>query len=122
MWQGAGKGFFPLSPGTKIPQARDSRFPLAFKKPCGTESSGSRGRGSAHPARHLRHVTAQKSPKSPFTSKTFQHCASGERVYSFSLAFSQIPFGENPPFNNRPCFFRWQQPKKLIAVTRRLFM
>lgn len=52
MWQagpglgwGAGKGFSPLSPGTKIPRARDSRFPLAFKKPRGTESGGCRGRG-----------------------------------------------------------------------------
>lgn len=42
---GSRKGIFPFSPGTKITQARDSSFPLAFKKPRGMVSSRSRVRG-----------------------------------------------------------------------------
>lgn len=90
---GSRKGIFPLSPGTKITQARDSSFPLAFKKPRGMVSSGSRGGGSAHPAWWPCHITAEKSPTIAFYLRIFPaFCIWGMgECYSFLLALSQTP-------------------------------
>lgn len=103
---GSRKGIFPLSPGTKITQARDSSFPLAFKKPRGMVSSGSREGGSAHPAWWPCRIIAEKSLTIAFYLQIFPALCiwGGEGVLQLFTGFIPNSLNANPLFNNHPGF------------------
>lgn len=112
---GSRKGIFPLSPGTKITQARDSSFPLAFKKPRGMVSSGSRGGGSGHPVWWPCHIIAEESPKIAFYLRIFPAFCIGGRgggaVIAFYWLYPKLPKCKTPLFNNHPAFSAGSSPR-----------